>query len=119
MMSLFYQQMNINGLLKKVKLQFCHSLDLIQVASLKTSSFFMNICFYISEICLTTVLISFCSLAAQSSRSNRKSAASIEDTEAESGRLVGTVRRHMPIDTREPIGAIIHFYVGDSFDSSR
>jgi hypothetical protein len=25
----------------------------------------------------------------------------------------------MPIDIREPIGAIIHFYVGDSFDSSR
>ncbi|KAM0852295.1 hypothetical protein ACQ4PT_051853 [Festuca glaucescens] len=56
--------------------------------------------------------------SAQSSRSNRKTAASVEDAEAESGRLVGTVRRHMPIDTREPIGAIIHFYVGDSFDSS-
>ncbi|KQJ96146.1 uncharacterized ATP-dependent helicase C29A10.10c [Brachypodium distachyon] len=56
--------------------------------------------------------------ASQSSRSNRKAVASNEDAEAECGRLVGTVRRHMPIDTRDPIGAIIHFHVGDSFDSS-
>jgi senataxin len=82
------------------------------------SFFYMNI-LYISQICLTTVLTYFCSIAAQSSRSNGKTAPSVEDAEAESGRLVGTVRRHMPIDTREPIGAIIHFYVGDSFDSSR
>ncbi|KAL8150950.1 hypothetical protein V2J09_020758 [Rumex salicifolius] len=34
------------------------------------------------------------------------------------GRVVGTVRRHIPIDTRDPIGAILHFYVGDSYDSS-
>ncbi|XP_062200602.1 uncharacterized ATP-dependent helicase C29A10.10c-like isoform X2 [Phragmites australis] len=56
--------------------------------------------------------------AAQSGRSNRKTVGSNEDAEAECGRIVGTVRRHMPIDTRDPIGAIIHFYVGDSFDSN-
>ncbi|XVF36750.1 hypothetical protein REPUB_Repub19eG0085300 [Reevesia pubescens] len=42
-----------------------------------------------------------------------------EDEEAEvTGRVVGTVRRHIPIDTRDPLGAILHFYVGDSFDSN-
>uniref|UniRef100_A0A0E0QVR9 Cytochrome b561 domain-containing protein n=1 Tax=Oryza rufipogon TaxID=4529 RepID=A0A0E0QVR9_ORYRU len=56
--------------------------------------------------------------ASQSSRSNRRNVGSNEDTESECGRLVGTVRRHTPIDTRDPIGAIIHFYLGDSFDSS-
>ncbi|KAL6642551.1 hypothetical protein ACP70R_020732 [Stipagrostis hirtigluma subsp. patula] len=56
--------------------------------------------------------------AAQSSRSSRRTVGSNEDAESECGRLVGTVRRHMPIDTRDPIGAIVHFYVGDSFDSS-
>lgn len=25
----------------------------------------------------------------------------------------------MPIDTRDPPGAILHFYVGDSYDSNR
>lgn len=35
------------------------------------------------------------------------------DPEASSGRLAGTVRRHTPIDTRDPPGAIFHFYVGD------
>jgi hypothetical protein len=58
-------------------------------------------------------------LAAQSGRSSRRAVGSNEDAESECGRLVGTVRRHMPIDTRDPIGAIIHFYVGDSFDSNR
>lgn len=57
--------------------------------------------------------------AAQSGRSSRRAVGSIEDAESECGRLVGTVRRYVPIDTRDPIGAIIHFYVGDSFDSSR
>jgi senataxin len=57
--------------------------------------------------------------AAQSGRSSRRAVGSNEDAESECGRLVGTVRRHMPIDTRDPIGAIIHFYVGDSFDSNR
>lgn len=43
-----------------------------------------------------------------------------EDGEHEStGRVVGTVRRHFLIDTRNQIGAIIHFYVGDFYDSSR
>lgn len=36
-----------------------------------------------------------------------------------SGRVTGTVRRNIPIDTREHTGAIFHFYVGDSYDSSR
>ncbi|KAI3760810.1 hypothetical protein L1987_51209 [Smallanthus sonchifolius] len=35
-----------------------------------------------------------------------------------SGRVAGTVRRHIPIDTRDPTGAILHFYVGDSYDSN-
>ncbi|KAK3157325.1 hypothetical protein QOZ80_2AG0119440 [Eleusine coracana subsp. coracana] len=56
--------------------------------------------------------------AAQSGRSSRKTVGSNEDAESECGRLVGTVRRYMPVDTRDPIGAIIHFYVGDSFDSN-
>ncbi|KHG01664.1 SPBC29A10.10c: Uncharacterized ATP-dependent helicase C29A10.10c [Gossypium arboreum] len=42
-----------------------------------------------------------------------------EDEEAEViGRVAGTVRRHRPLDTRDPLGAILHFYVGDSYDSS-
>ncbi|XP_066375474.1 probable helicase MAGATAMA 3 [Miscanthus floridulus] len=56
--------------------------------------------------------------AAPSGRSSRRAMGSNEDAESECGRLVGTVRRHMPIDTRDPIGAIIHFYLGDSFDSN-
>lgn len=35
------------------------------------------------------------------------------------GRVVGTIRRHIPIDTRDLPGAIFHFYVGDLYDSSR
>ncbi|XP_021896083.1 LOW QUALITY PROTEIN: uncharacterized ATP-dependent helicase C29A10.10c-like [Carica papaya] len=34
------------------------------------------------------------------------------------GRVAGTVRRHIPVDTRDPPGAILHFYVGDAYDSS-
>ncbi|CAH8364331.1 unnamed protein product [Eruca vesicaria subsp. sativa] len=34
------------------------------------------------------------------------------------GRVAGTVRRYIPVDTRDPLGAILHFYVGDSYDSS-
>lgn len=42
-----------------------------------------------------------------------------DDEEAEiNGRVAGTVRRHIPIDTRESHGAILHFYVGDSYDSN-
>ncbi|XVF39491.1 hypothetical protein PTKIN_Ptkin01aG0038700 [Pterospermum kingtungense] len=51
---------------------------------------------------------------------NKRNTSSIEeDMEAEvTGRVVGTVRRHIPLDTRDPLGAILHFYVGDSFDSN-
>ncbi|XP_019174582.1 PREDICTED: uncharacterized protein LOC109170090 isoform X2 [Ipomoea nil] len=35
------------------------------------------------------------------------------------GRVAGTVRRHIPIDKRDPPGAILHFYVGDSYDNSK
>ncbi|KAJ0777255.1 putative P-loop containing nucleoside triphosphate hydrolase, DNA2/NAM7 helicase, helicase [Helianthus annuus] len=41
----------------------------------------------------------------------------VEESEV-SGRVAGTVRRHIPIDTRDPTGAILHFYVGDSYDSN-
>ncbi|KAL9678573.1 hypothetical protein QQ045_016419 [Rhodiola kirilowii] len=53
-------------------------------------------------------------------RSKRNNSVSQEiDEEMEvTGRVVGTVRRHIPIDTRDPLGAILHFYVGDSYDSS-
>ncbi|XP_027337968.1 uncharacterized ATP-dependent helicase C29A10.10c-like isoform X2 [Abrus precatorius] len=48
------------------------------------------------------------------------SSLSQDDGESEiTGRVVGTVRRHSPIDTRDPPGAILHYYVGDSYDSSR
>lgn len=54
-------------------------------------------------------------------RSKRSSFSAMEDDgEPEiSGRVAGTVRRHIPIDTRECHGAILHFYVGDSFDPNR
>lgn len=48
-------------------------------------------------------------------RSNTSGMEDNEETEF-SGRVAGTVRRHMAIDTRDPPGAILHFYVGDSFD---
>ncbi|GMI82863.1 hypothetical protein like AT4G30100 [Hibiscus trionum] len=53
-------------------------------------------------------------------RTKRNNTSSIEeDEEAEvTGRVVGTVRRHIPLDTRDPLGAIVHFYVGDSYDSN-
>ncbi|XWS23864.1 hypothetical protein CRYUN_Cryun28dG0051900 [Craigia yunnanensis] len=53
-------------------------------------------------------------------RNKRNNNSSIEeDEEAEvTGRVVGTVRRHIPIDTRDPLGAILHFYVGDYYDSN-
>lgn len=54
-------------------------------------------------------------------RSRRISSSAIdEDDEPEpSGRVAGTVRRHMAIDTRDPPGAILHFFVGDSYDPNR
>ena len=33
--------------------------------------------------------------------------------------MAGTVRRHNPIDIRDPVGAILHFFVGDSYDPNR
>ncbi|CAL9049941.1 uncharacterized protein LOC103980202 [Musa acuminata AAA Group] len=51
--------------------------------------------------------------------SRRNSSAANEDVEHEvTGHVLGTVRRHIPIDTRDPPGAILHFYVGDLYDSS-
>ncbi|XP_052189720.1 uncharacterized ATP-dependent helicase C29A10.10c-like [Diospyros lotus] len=50
---------------------------------------------------------------------SKRNNTSIIDQEEEpdvSGRVAGTVRRYMPIDTRDPPGAILHFYVGDSYD---
>ncbi|KAE9468048.1 hypothetical protein C3L33_00037, partial [Rhododendron williamsianum] len=51
-------------------------------------------------------------------RSKRSSNSDIADNEEPevSGRVAGTVRRYMPPDTRDPPGAILHFYVGDSYD---
>lgn len=55
-------------------------------------------------------------------RSNKKimnSAGNEDDGEFEvTGRVAGTVRRHISTDTRDPPGAILHFHVGDSYDSS-
>ncbi|XP_054820460.1 uncharacterized protein LOC129319420 [Prosopis cineraria] len=53
-------------------------------------------------------------------RAKRSSASFQDDREPEiTGRVVGTIRRHIPIDTRDPPGAILHYYVGDSCDPSR
>ncbi|KAJ0251719.1 Uncharacterized protein HA466_0126370 [Hirschfeldia incana] len=41
-----------------------------------------------------------------------------EGEHEDGGRVAGTVRRYIPIDTRDPHGAILHFYVGDSYDSA-
>ncbi|KAH7657206.1 senataxin protein [Dioscorea alata] len=57
--------------------------------------------------------------AIRSNKRNIHAGASEEDVETEvTGRVVGTVRRHIPTDTRDPLGAILHFYVGDSYDCS-
>ncbi|CAA0805655.1 P-loop containing nucleoside triphosphate hydrolases superfamily protein [Striga hermonthica] len=49
----------------------------------------------------------------------RGSSSARDDEKSEvTGRVAGTVRRHIPIDTREHTGAILHFYVGDVYDSS-
>ncbi|XP_076935524.1 putative helicase MAGATAMA 3 [Bidens hawaiensis] len=47
-----------------------------------------------------------------------KSKRTVRDETEVSGRVAGTVRRHIPIDTRDPLGAVLHFYVGDSYDSN-
>ncbi|XP_047315951.1 helicase sen1-like [Impatiens glandulifera] len=42
-----------------------------------------------------------------------------DDDESEViGRVAGTVRRYIPVDTRDPPGAILHFYVGDLYDAN-
>ncbi|PIN24740.1 tRNA-splicing endonuclease positive effector (SEN1) [Handroanthus impetiginosus] len=50
----------------------------------------------------------------------RNGSSALEDDEKPevNGRVAGTVRRHIPVDTREYTGAILHFYVGDLYDSS-
>ncbi|KAB1205473.1 putative helicase senataxin [Morella rubra] len=51
----------------------------------------------------------------------KRSNSSLKEDEGEpeiSGRVAGTVRRHIPIDTRDPHGAILHFYVGDSYEAN-
>ncbi|KAL8158565.1 hypothetical protein V2J09_000102 [Rumex salicifolius] len=53
----------------------------------------------------------------RSRRNTSLSAGEDKETEA-SGRVIGTIRRHIPIDTRDPIGAVLHFYVGDSYDAN-
>ncbi|XP_050205638.1 helicase sen1-like isoform X2 [Mercurialis annua] len=50
-------------------------------------------------------------------RSKRNNTSMNEDVESEvSGNVAGTVRRHISLDTRDPPGAILHFFVGDSYD---
>ncbi|KAJ6405201.1 hypothetical protein OIU84_013221 [Salix udensis] len=52
-------------------------------------------------------------------RSKRNNSSSSNEDEEEpeiNGRVAGTVRRHIPLDSRDPPGAILHFYVGDSYD---
>ncbi|KAG8641877.1 hypothetical protein MANES_12G040200v8 [Manihot esculenta] len=51
----------------------------------------------------------------RSKRSNTSSNENDDEPEI-SGRVAGTVRRHIPLDTRDPPGAILHFFVGDSYD---
>ncbi|KAL1540501.1 helicase sen1-like [Salvia divinorum] len=50
-------------------------------------------------------------------RNNSSMALEDEEKPEVSGRVAGTVRRYIPIDTREYTGAILHFYVGDLYDS--
>ncbi|PKA50751.1 putative helicase MAGATAMA 3 [Apostasia shenzhenica] len=57
-------------------------------------------------------------LATRSNKKNTNGGANEHDGEYEaSGRVAGTVRRHIPTDTRDPPGAILHFYLGDSHES--
>ncbi|KAK4757964.1 hypothetical protein SAY87_019265 [Trapa incisa] len=52
-------------------------------------------------------------------RSKRNSFSTENEDEHEiSGRVAGTIRRFIPLDTRDPPGAILHFYVGDLYDSN-
>ncbi|XP_068637140.1 probable helicase MAGATAMA 3 isoform X1 [Aristolochia californica] len=57
--------------------------------------------------------------AAGRSKRNNIAGVSEDDVDSEvTGRVAGTVRRHIPVDTRDPPGAIVHFYVGDTYDSN-
>ncbi|KAF5748639.1 P-loop containing nucleoside triphosphate hydrolases superfamily protein isoform 3 [Tripterygium wilfordii] len=57
--------------------------------------------------------------AVRSRRNNSNSPSNGDDEEPEvNGRVAGTIRRYNPVDTRDPLGAILHFYVGDSYDSN-
>ncbi|XP_019259459.1 PREDICTED: probable helicase DDB_G0274399 [Nicotiana attenuata] len=53
-------------------------------------------------------------------RSRRSGTSTVGDEEQPeiTGRVAGTVRRHIPIDTRDATGAILHFYVGDPYDTN-
>jgi hypothetical protein len=121
MMLSSYRYMNVNGISKKAMLLFCRFHILVQVYLLN----FICVLFatIIVLVCSSRMFFGYLAIvlvfsAAQSGRSSRRTMSSNEDSEPECGRLVGTVRRHMPIDTRDPVGAVIHFYLGDSFDSN-
>ncbi|KAK1260103.1 putative helicase MAGATAMA 3 [Acorus gramineus] len=52
-------------------------------------------------------------------KKSNNTGASDDDLESEvTGRVAGTVRRHIPTDTRDPLGATLHFFVGDIYDSN-
>ncbi|KAG5245834.1 hypothetical protein OIU77_019573 [Salix suchowensis] len=51
------------------------------------------------------------------SKRNNTTSSNEDDEEPDiNGRVAGTVRRHIPLDSRDPPGAILHFFVGDSYD---
>ncbi|GAB2263542.1 hypothetical protein Droror1_Dr00025676 [Drosera rotundifolia] len=60
------------------------------------------------------------SLKSGSVRSRRTATSSSEDNKEpdNNARVVGTIRRHIPVDTRDPPGATLHFFVGDSYDGN-
>ncbi|KAL9257030.1 putative ATP-dependent helicase C29A10.10c, partial [Drosera capensis] len=60
------------------------------------------------------------SLKLGSVRSRRTATPSSEDNKEpdNNARVVGTIRRHIPVDTRDPPGATLHFFVGDSYDGN-
>ncbi|CAN1841286.1 Helicase SEN1 [Linum perenne] len=51
-------------------------------------------------------------------KSKRNVGSSSEDADEldKNERVAGTVRRHIPLDNRDPPGAILHFYIGDSYE---
>ncbi|KAL9245043.1 hypothetical protein vseg_018742 [Gypsophila vaccaria] len=53
-----------------------------------------------------------------SGRYRKSKNSTAEDSEEPEGsaNVVGTVRRHIPLDVRDPHGATLHFFVGDSYD---